>query len=162
MQGTGENLDEMFHHINRMRKAWEQVSPSKQLNKSQFTTLFALARLSGYYASQGKAEKPVTLSALAGAMHQSLPALSQRVTALEEKGFLDRVADKADRRVTGLRLTETGRREMDAAFCRFNAILSQAAASVGKENMCTLLRLLDEFAGALNEAAREMPEQPEE
>lgn len=207
MPGTKRELDEIFRQMDRMRRAWEHVSPSKKLNKSQFGTLFALARLSGARekcpgceaaaqggnaekaepaaqggnitkaepaaqggdtaqsepAAQGRttakaepaaqAAKPVTLSELAGAMRQSLPALSQRVTALEEKGFVERVADPADRRVTGLRLTERGRSEMDAAFRRFGGILSQAAERVGKQNMRLLLQLLGELADALNEAA---------
>lgn len=168
MQGTKRELDEIFRQMDRMRKAWEHVSPSKKLNKSQFGTLFALARLSGgreqcpvcEAPAQGEGvAKPVTLSELAAAMHQSLPALSQRVTVLEEKGFVERVADPADRRVTGLRLTETGRSEMDTAFRRFSGILSQAAGRVGKQNMQKLLQLLGELADAMNEAAEEAGEE---
>ena len=164
MQGSRREMDEIFRQMDRMRKAWEHVSPSKKLNKSQFGTLFALARLSGGReqcpvcdtpAEGGDAAKPVTLSELAAAMHQSLPALSQRVTVLEEKGFVERVANPADRRVTGLRLTETGRSEMDTAFRRFSGILSQAAGRVGRQNMQQLLQLLGELADALNEAAEE-------
>lgn len=197
MRGSNQEMDEIFRQMDRMRRAWEHVSPSKKLNKSQFGTLFALARLSGgrekhpaceaakcegaapreagmpcvpemqrepmeqsgtavqteTVAPAIPAAKPVTLSELAGAMRQSLPALSQRVTALEERGFVERVADPADRRVTGLRLTETGRREMDIAFRRFGGILSQAAERVGKQNMSLLLQLLGELAEALEEAA---------
>ena len=220
MRESKGELDEIFRQMDRMRKAWEHVSPSKKLNKSQFGTLFALARLSGgresCSACEGAAEdetttqcgsavrnenaaqsgghvngetavqgrttaqdetaakgentakagsaapaaKPVTLSELAGAMHQSLPALSQRVTALEEKGFVERVADPADRRVTGLRLTEMGRSEMDTAFRRFGGILSQAAGRVGRQNMRLLLQLLGELADALNEAAEAAEEEP--
>lgn len=171
MRESKGELDEIFRQMGRMRRAWEQVSPSKKLNKSQFGTLFVLSRLSGggercqgqEAAAKGentaKAEaaapdaKPVTLSQLASAMHQSLPALSQRVTVLEEKGFVERVADAADRRVTGLRLTKTGRSEMDAAFRRFSGILSQAAGRMGRRNMALLLQLLGELADALQEAA---------
>lgn len=220
MRGSNRELDEIFRQMERMRKAWENVSRSKKLNKSQFGTLFALARLSGGRGkhpacetemqcegaalcapgmpceSMGKAEsaaqceipskgesaapgkpaapgeaaanaepaapsaKPVTLSELAFAMHQSLPALSQRVTVLEEKGFVERVADPADRRVTGLRLTEAGQREMDIAFRRFSGVLSQAVERVGKQNMNLLLQLLGELADALNEAAKEAGEEP--
>lgn len=175
MQGSRRELDEIFRQMDRMRKAWEHVSPSKKLNKSQFGTLFALARLSGGReqclvcetpaqgegaASSEPAVKPVTLSELAAAMHQSLPALSQRVTVLEEKGFVERVADPADRRVTGLRLTETGRSEMDIAFRRFSGILSQAAGRMGRQNMQKLLQLLGELADALNKAADEADEAP--
>ena len=224
MRESKGELDEIFRQMDRMRRAWEHVSPSKKLNKSQFGTLFALARLSGgregcsacegaakgektapgegavrsgntapggasvndalivkgraaasgettaqaETAAQGTpakagtavpAAKPVTLSELAAAMRQSLPALSQRVTALEEKGFVERVADPADRRVTGLRLTETGRSEMDTAFRRFGGILSQAAARVGRQNMRLLLQLLGELADALNEAAEAADEE---
>ena len=199
MQESKRESDEIFRQLDRMRRAWEHVNPSKRLNKSQFSTLLALARLSGRQkacgagepAAQSKGAKTangakasnseaaasgaadrrarcrgqtsgerqaanaVTLSELAAAMHQSLPALSQRVTVLEEKGFVERVANPADRRVTGLRLTQAGHGEMDAAFRRFGGILSQAAGRVGKQKMRLLLQLLGELADALNEAAQE-------
>ena len=157
MWESKNGVDELFRQMDRMRKAWVRVNPSKTLNKSQFATLFTLARLS--CQAEGTPSpgtgKPITISELASVMHQSLPSLSQRVTALEEKGFVERVADPADRRVTGLLLTETGRREMEAAHSRFNAVLWQAAHRVGEEDMETLLRLLGELAAALEETADE-------
>ena len=202
MRGSNQELDDLFRQMDRMRKAWEHVTPSKKLNKSQFGTLAALFRLSGgreqHHAREaaqcegaepleaGKqrgptvktepaaggmaagseaappsapSAKPVTLSELAGMMRQSLPALSQRVTVLEEKGVVERVANPTDRRVTGLRLTEAGRCEMDAAFRRFGEIFSQAAGRMGRQNMRLLLQLLGELADALNEAAETAEEE---
>ena len=161
MQTMENGIGEMFRQMDRMRHAWKDVTPSKRLNKSQFGTLFALARVScrgEACVPPVEAAKPVTVSALADVMRRSLPAISQRVTALEEKGFVERVADPADRRVTGLRLTAEGRREMDAAFLQFSGILSRAAERVGEQDMRILLRLMGELADALEEAAREASE----
>lgn len=160
MQTMESGMGELFRQMDRMRRAWQDVSPSKRLNKSQFGTLFALAHLSRggkaeECARSGEEAKPVMVSTLADAMHQSLPAISQRVTALEEKGFVERVADPADRRVTCLRITAEGRREMDAAFRQFGGILSRTVERVGERDMQTLLRLMGGLADALEQAARE-------
>lgn len=167
VQTMEKGIRELFVQMDRMRKAWQNVSPSSRLNKSQFGTLFALARFScsgeaGQDGGPEKAAKPVMVSTLADIMHQSMPAISQRVTALEEKGFLERVADPDDRRVTGLRLTAEGRREMDVAFRQFGGILSRAEARVGERDMQTLLRLMGELADALEASARELQEEETE
>ena len=152
MQESKRESDEIFRQLDRMRRAWEHVNPSKRLNKSQFSTLLALARLSGRQkacgagepAAQSKGAKTangakasnseaaasgaadrrarcrgqtsgerqaanaVTLSELAAAMHQSLPALSQRVTVLEEKGFVQRSISGDDARCRLVTLTPKG------------------------------------------------------
>ena len=57
-------------------------------------------------------------------MHQSLPALSQRVSALEAQGYVERVPDPDDRRVIGVCVTPEGRTVMEVAYRRFGSILS--------------------------------------
>ena len=77
------NALQMLRAMDRIRRAWKNASPSETLNKSQFFTLMTLHN-KGTDVFGGKCPhvdpyEPMTLSALAKAMNQSMPAVSQRI-----------------------------------------------------------------------------------
>lgn len=126
MKGLENNAAELFRLMDRVRKAWQSVTPCEHLSKSQFGTLMAIAhhgRMPGQSCTPSQEHGALTLTALAGAMHQSLPALSQRVSALEAQGYVERVPDPDDRRVIGVCVTPEGRTVMEVAYRRFGSIL---------------------------------------
>ena len=121
MKGLENNAAELFRLMDRVRKAWQSVTPCEHLSKSQFGTLMAIAhhgRMPGQSCTPSQEHGALTLTALAGAMHQSLPALSQRVSALEAQGYVERVPDPDDRRVIGVCGTPEGRTVMEVAYRR--------------------------------------------
>ena len=80
MKGLENNAAELFRLMDRVRKAWQSVTPCEHLSKSQFGTLMAIAhhgRMPGQICTPSQEHGALTLTALAGAMHQSLPALSR-------------------------------------------------------------------------------------
>ena len=134
MKGLENNAAELFRLMDRVRKAWQSVTPCEHLSKSQFGTLMAIAhhgRMPGQSCTPSQEHGALTLTALAGAMHQSLPALSQRVSALEAQGYVERVPAPADRRVIGVCVTPEGRTVMEVAYRRFGSILSQSIDYLG-------------------------------
>ena len=92
-------------------------------------------RMPGQSCTPSQEHGALTLTALAGAMHQSLPALSQRVSALEAQGYVERVPDPDDRRVIGVCVTPEGRTVMEVAYRRFGSILSQSIDYLGPQNL---------------------------
>lgn len=134
MKGLENNAAELFRLMDRVRKAWQSVTPCEHLSKSQFGTLMAIAhhgRMPGQSCTPSQEHGALTLTALAGAMHQSLPALSQRVSALEAQGYVERVPDPDDRRVIGVCVTPEGRTVMEVAYRRFGSILSRSIDYLG-------------------------------
>ena len=113
-------------------------------------------RMPGQSCTPSQEHGALTLTALAGAMHQSLPALSQRVSALEAQGYVERVPDPDDRRVIGVCVTPEGRTVMEVA-----SILSQSIDYLGPQNFETLLHLLGELAIALEQAVAAQEEERE-
>ncbi|TCL50196.1 MarR family winged helix-turn-helix transcriptional regulator [Allofournierella massiliensis] len=106
------NALQMLRAMDRIRRAWKNASPSETLNKSQFFTLMTLHN-KGADAFGGKCPhvdpyEPMTLSALAKAMNQSMPAVSQRIRRLEELGYVCRTPDESDRRTMWIALTGQG------------------------------------------------------
>ena len=86
------NALQMLRAMDRIRRAWKNASPSETLNKSQFFTLMTLhnkgADVFGGKCPHVDPYEPMTLSALAKAMNQSMPAVSQRIRRLEELGYV--------------------------------------------------------------------------
>lgn len=148
MQEREKRPVELFRAMDRARRAWCSVTPGDTLNKAQFGTLLLIARHRGQENTD-----PVMLSALAAEMGQSLPAISQRIRALEELGCLERLHCSEDRRVTGVQITDEGLRILELARRRFDQILAQALDRLGPENADTLIELLTELASALEDTA---------
>ena len=82
MKGLENNAAELFRLMDRVRKAWQSVTPCEHLSKSQFGTLMAIAhhgRMPGQSCTPSQEHGALTLTALAGAMHQSLCCFSKRM-----------------------------------------------------------------------------------
>ena len=146
----------LFRLIDRMRRAWAAITPCAGLSKSQFGTLMAIAhhgRMPGQSCTPSQEHGALTLTALAGAMHQSLPALSQRVSALEAQGYVERTEDAQDRRVTRVHLTPQGNALLKQAYHAMNEKLNSALDALGEQDTAMLFTLLNKFTAQLEQAA---------
>lgn len=156
-------LSRFFQAMDRLRRAWGGLEPAPQLNKSQFGTLMALQILGGPGGPPGPLQEgpcalaaegsPVRLGVLAHAMGQSLPAISQRISALESLGCVERVNDPRDRRVSAVRLTRAGHALLEQGYANMKQKLSQAMEAIGPENLTLLLELLERMAAQLEKLA---------
>ena len=85
---------ELLREMDLLRRTWKLAIPNTGINKSEFFTLYTLRCPNGQALSWGedcpKEPAPMTLSTLAKAMKQSMPAVSQRITKLEELGYVRR------------------------------------------------------------------------
>ena len=157
MEEYEHQSSELFRLMDRVRRAWHGVAPCDRLSKSQFGTLLVVHRHEHLSEDSQFTEEchPIRLSELASAMHQSLPALSQRMRTLEELGYIERVPNPTDRRSIGVCLTSDGRSELDRARERFSAILDRAMTLMGPESAQQLMPLLAQLADALETAVAE-------
>lgn len=100
---------ELLREVDRLRRAWKRAIPNTGINKSEFFTLYTLRHPNGHgSACSSEPPAPMTLSTLAKTMKQSMPAVSQRITKLEELGYVCRVPDDHDRRTVWIHLTPSG------------------------------------------------------
>lgn len=143
----------LFEAMDRVRKAWKGVVPCSRLSKSQFGTLMVLASGSKEPGAVPGRDPftPMTLSELAGIMGHSLPALSQRISLLEGMGYVERVPNPSDRRVTGLRLTPEGLQLLESARDDFVRKLDFVMERLGPQGAADLLRTLEQLARTLEE-----------
>ena len=151
MEESPSKAVRMFLAMDRMRRAWKGINFCPELNKSQFWTLFHL-----YRGSCGTGECPdrMTLSALAQVMQQSMPAVSQRISRLEEMGYVTRVPDSQDKRIVWLSLSESGREEMKSACARMTETMHSILNVLGDDEIEFMFQIFCKLADAM-EAQRD-------
>lgn len=98
------------------------------------------------------AEKPGTelfgLSELNSYLNFTRPNLSQTINKLEDKGYVERVVLKDDRRVTYIRLTENGLRTVTDGFNDLFSRLEKISKILGEEDTEKLIDLVLRFCDA--------------
>lgn len=143
----------MFKAMDRMRKAWGSLAPS-QISKSQMGTLLTL-RHGGTDPMKETDRDPfeqMTLSELAAVMGQSMPAVSQRISKLEQMGYVQRIPDEKDKRTTWIRLTESGVDLMERACQGMVKRLDTIMNQLGEEDTDTMFRVLDKLAEIMEQS----------
>lgn len=98
------------------------------------------------------AEKPGTdlfgLSELNSYLNFTRPNLSQTINKLEDKGYVERVVLKDDRRVTYIRLTENGLKTVTDGFNDLFSRLEKILKILGEEDTEKLIDLVLRFCDA--------------
>ena len=145
MEQTSGRAAQLFLVIDRIRRAWKRLSFCPELNKSQFWTLYWL-----YRSQKGQPEgRLVTLSALAHAMGQSMPAVCQRISRLEAMGYVERVPDPRDKRSTGLRISDGGASLLNTAYTRMAQTMEEILEVLGEDETEDMFRMLARLAEAM-------------
>jgi DNA-binding MarR family transcriptional regulator len=93
-----------------------------------------------------QSSEALTLTELSEIVQISKAAVSQIISALEEKGFIERSTPKKDRRIVYVKLTEEGEKTFEASMVIATKRLSFILEKLGQEDAETFIRLLDKFA----------------
>jgi DNA-binding MarR family transcriptional regulator len=91
-----------------------------------------------------------TLGSLAASEHVAPPTVTKSVNRLTELGFVERVADPTDGRVTWVRLSKSGNREVSAYRARVNGWLEDRLNCLpgdDRESLARSVRLLEHLVG---------------
>lgn len=114
------------------------------LNTSETAVFSAIIRI--------VAEKPGTelfsLSELNSYLNFTRPNLSQTINKLEDKGYVERIVLKDDRRVTYIKLTEEGSTQLKDKFNELVERMQKVSDELGKEDTDKFVELLFRFADA--------------
>ncbi|MEG0178108.1 MAG: MarR family transcriptional regulator [Oscillospiraceae bacterium] len=147
---------ELFRSMSRLRKAWHDITPAPEINKSLFGVLMTIAHAQDsrlpYAHPVVVVDNCVSLTDIAMIMRQSLPVVSQRATALEKLGYIYRLQDSTDRRISRVGLTESGTALVQRAHTCFEEKLNHALHSYGDSNVAALINMLDRLSGVLEDA----------
>ena len=139
----------MFDMMDWLRRGWSAIQPPSPLKRSDVILMSAL------HGRNEHGDERITVSALARKMHQSMPGISQKVSFLEQQGYVRRVVDENDRRVAFLELTDEGRVAAETAQRQFLGRIEEALETMGEQQADQLLERLADFGRALEELGRE-------
>lgn len=88
-------------------------------------------------------------------LNVSKPAVSQMLSALERKGYLERELSALDRRRMTLTLTAEGRAALERARAYNEAFIDRVINSLGEEDSLQFVRLLKRFTSAIETIRQE-------
>ncbi|MHB0859224.1 MAG: MarR family winged helix-turn-helix transcriptional regulator [Anaerolineae bacterium] len=128
--------------------SWELRRMGYRLAPGQFQLLMVLSC------------RPINLSNLAETLEVSLPAMSNSVSTLVERGWAKRVKDPTDRRRVLVTLTPEGQRVLEDIRCRAEACIARLLGDLDSARRQRLLEGLEVLRSALSEAQSPDGEQP--
>ena len=163
-------MEELIRLIHRMRMACRNLQAFDGLHPGAFFTLAAIGcclegpdpqgrpEMPGQPEASGKGEagegteKPgITVTQLAHRLSISNPAASKMLRGLEEKGYIRRLPDPEDRRITYIALSPEGSQILDRARRQADQLADNLVSRMGKEEMEELLRLCRKLADLMEE-----------
>ncbi len=133
-------------------KNWMQVFKDTGLKGAEMQTLMIIAYFGGIYNIN---TEPVPVGALAAKLELSNPATSQKISALEEHGYIERTFSKNDKRAVCVCLTKKGKQKVLQIRNKFTTILQKATLKYGKEKSRQLFNSMHEFCNVLNDIKNE-------
>ena len=93
----------------------------------------------------------ITVTQLAHRLSISNPAASKMLRGLEEKGYIRRLPDPEDRRITYIALSPEGSQILDRARRQADQLADNLVSRMGKEEMEELFRLCRKLADLMEE-----------
>jgi len=141
---ANEYLEELFHVINKFRRM-QKHEVIQDLSKGEFYMLMFIYE-PACTSDQPEAEVPgITVSELAHKLMITNPAASKTLRSLEEKGYIVRISDPTDRRLTYIALSEKGKNLLDGVWEDMQALALQVVEHMGEQDTEELIRLLNKL-----------------
>ncbi|NLJ30182.1 MAG: winged helix DNA-binding protein [Clostridiales bacterium] len=128
----------LWSAMHRLKKSQAWPPRLSGVSRGEFFMLHQVARLERKKDGKAPGGK---ISDLSAATEMSKPAVSQMLNSLEDKGLVERIMTKSDRRVVYVRLTEKGRERLDATARQMNELLDRVVKELGPEDTEELTRL---------------------
>ncbi len=159
LQHNNNNLAEDFwHNCHTFFKTIKQISQDVGLKSAEMQALMAIAH---FHIEKDRIDeknavkkelisRPVSIKELVTALELSHPATSQKISALEEQGFIERTFDKNDKRIICVNLTKKGIDKVESTKKSIDNILKNALREFGSENTQQFIHLINEFCTVIN------------
>ncbi len=146
---TQETTDQLARKLMEAFGKFRQVnwreSPIPGLTSGEMMIMFSIMRACGTGGTGLK------VSDLSNILHVSAPTVTQQVNSLVTNGFVEKHADKDDRRVVRITLTDKGTGVVHKAFTGFFSAFQGLVAYLGSEDSATLARLMSKLAAYFEE-----------
>lgn len=143
--GEYSEASRLLQSLDRLRHAWGQMRPDTPVRRGEVMLLGCLME----HESCGG--PPLTVGDLARKLHQSPPAITQKVNALEEEGVIRRTVSASDRRMACVELTDKGRATTEKSMRAYWGRLEQALGDIGQSDTEEMIRLMNRLCEVLED-----------
>ena len=133
--GNGEKI---YHAMQKFKKLSMNTKSAGEIPRSEIMML----KMIDIDTSKTKG---VTISILSERLEISKSAVSQMVNVLEDKGYVERISTKSDRRIVYVRLTEVGEKGLKKSLQSLLKSLNQVFEKMGEKDTEILLGLLNKL-----------------
>ncbi len=137
-------IDRLSEALLRMRRASAQLAGQLDVSILEFRALTSLRR------NREGGEANVFAHDLVTDLRASKAAVSQMLKGLEQRGYIRRDFNPANRRKIALTLTEPGERAVLDTQLRFQAMMRDVIAEFGEEHAEQMVALVGRFAEVIN------------
>lgn len=145
---TQELIERVFRFNKLIFLKMEKISDSTH---GEFKMMGVIDKELKALRAEGSDAPGVTVSKLSTCLMHSKPATSKMLNTLEEKGFIERITTKADRRAVYIVLTEAGQEKINEITERMDNFTNQFLEKLGEEDTENLFRILDRMYEVMSE-----------
>lgn len=132
-----KELIETLHKFKHLEFHERQIY---SLSHGEFMVLSHLREL-----NQTESSEPATASSLSKKYVCSMPAISKRISGLEEKGYVKRSSIEGDRRSSSVQLTDLGLERIEGAFREMDNMTNRIMDRFGEDNANELIQCLNKL-----------------
>lgn len=136
-------LRNIVHHL---RTISSQIKPVKNITLGEYTALNIIGRM-----QEKEQVNPLTPTKLNEMFGTKKPATSRMLTILEKKGYIERLAEERDHRITHLSLTTRGREILEEETIAYKGLTERVIERMGREELTVLLASLVKLEDILKE-----------
>ncbi len=112
------------------------------MNHSEFATMVGISRLSKMCFKTGE---QVKVSMLVEELNVNSTAVSRSLKILEEKGYIERIVSKKDRRITYVKLTDAGAEELMKAEKKMDEFAEAVLSNLEEGSLAQLTEIMNQL-----------------
>lgn len=142
---------EFYSIMYRFRLLSKQNHITGDLSSAEFGMMLAIAQCNRKNKEEGKDIPGATISEMVEELGTTLPAGSKLLRSIEHKGYVSRIANENDRRVTYLKLTEKGETAFEQYSKDMGDMMKRVFCKMGEVNMKELMTQMQNLYKALKE-----------
>ena len=139
---------EFFDVIMRLKRQSHANIKLKDLYAGEFMALRIIYKLK---LMQGEESIGVKTSDIGNCLFMKKPATSKMLNNLEDKGYINRLSDKKDRRITYIDLTQKGIDLLQKHHKRMMNYINNVINELGEDDTKTLVNLLNKLCDIMED-----------
>lgn len=162
---TKEYGKQVFEIMGNIHMLMHKIKPTVKVSRGEFMMLCRIEHFmeeqekeAQEKEEQGNEEEEkvnlapgVSISKINNIMKASKPATSKMLGNLEEKNYIQRIADKKDRRVVYIRLTNEGGMILKEAKAQFSQFADHVIGKLGEKDATELIRIFNKLYQILSD-----------